>query len=138
RLVAAAGQAGAVVALDPDLHPQRLAQPRRRLQRRRQMRQPNTGKSGEMHEGESSGGMELSLAAHPGECRDPDRIAGDLPVWQMRMATKALAHFHLGPGIRRDERFMKAIAPLNPRRPAPSRRNAPPHPAPAPWALPPP
>ena len=53
-LVAPAGQARAVVALDPDLHPQRLAQPRQRLQRRRQMGEADAGKAGEMH-GRGSG-----------------------------------------------------------------------------------
>ena len=49
RLVAAPGQAGAVVALDPQFDAQNRAQPGQRLQRRRQMGHADAGKAGEMH-----------------------------------------------------------------------------------------
>ena len=49
RLVAAAREAGAVIALDPQLDAQRLGQTRQRLQRRRQMGETNAGKAGEVH-----------------------------------------------------------------------------------------
>ncbi|MNS76744.1 hypothetical protein D3C72_1103000 [compost metagenome] len=49
RLVAPAGQAGAIVALDPEVDPQGLRQPRRGLQRGRQMRQSDARKAGQMH-----------------------------------------------------------------------------------------
>jgi hypothetical protein len=48
-LVAPARQAGAVVALDPQLHAQRFAQAGQGLQRGRQMRQADAGKAGEVH-----------------------------------------------------------------------------------------
>ena len=45
-------------------------------------------------------------SAHPGECRDPDPVA----VWMTGRAQSSLASaskpFHLGPGIRRDERLL--------------------------------
>jgi hypothetical protein len=49
-LVAAAGQARAVVALDPQVDAQFGAQPGRRLQRRRQMGETGAGEAGKIHQ----------------------------------------------------------------------------------------
>jgi hypothetical protein len=47
--------------------------------------------------------MDILFSAHPGECRDPDHRVPTLDGFRCDL-TPATTLFHLGPGIRRDER----------------------------------
>ena len=68
HLVAAQGEPRAVVALDPELDPERRAQVGRGLQRRRHVAEPDPRKAGDAGKGAGHGGRGPSVLLHRSPC----------------------------------------------------------------------
>ena len=82
HLVAAEGEAGAVVALDPEIDAERRAQARGRIKRRRRVAEPDPREAGDagkdlLHCG---GDQVRCLALRPQRCRPEPAIASGFPA----------------------------------------------------------